>query len=88
MAGVAFGGANYFGENKMPPINLKDFGILTAKVEHLEKEVAELRGDVKHLVCMVEQAHGSWKTLMMVGGFSAVIGVSIAKILQWIIHLK
>lgn len=72
----------------MPPINLKDFGILTAKVEHLEKEVAELRGDVKHLVAMIEQARGSWKTLMMVGGLSAVIGASVAKVMQWIIHVK
>lgn len=72
----------------MQGINLKDFGILTAKVEHLEKEVAELRNDVKHLVALIEQARGSWKMLMMVGGLSAVIGATITKTVQWIVHLK
>lgn len=37
---------------------LKDFGILTTKIEHLEKEMAALQSDVKHLVAMIKQARG------------------------------
>lgn len=67
----------------MSEIDPQEFGRLTAKVEHLEKEVAELRTDVRHMVAMLEQARGGWKLLMLVGGVAGAVGAAIGKAASW-----
>jgi len=67
----------------MSEINPQEFGRLAAKVEQLEKDVAELRADVKSLIVMLEQARGGWKTLMLVGGMAGAVGAALGKFLGW-----
>lgn len=68
----------------MPPlIDLQDYGRLTAEVAHLQREVTELRADMKKVLETLQQAAGGWRMMMLIGGASAVVGGLIVKILPY-----
>jgi hypothetical protein len=52
-------------------------GVMWQKVEAMEKEVAEMRSDIKTLLAMAERSKGSLWALMgvasVVGGFITII---------------
>lgn len=52
-----------------------------ARVANLEKEVQELRADVKELLAIMNAGKGAWRTLAVVGG--AVIAISGLAITVW-----
>lgn len=54
-------------------------GALEARLEQQNYEIASLRSDVRELVKFSQEARGSWRTLMAMGGFAAAIGALIAK---------
>ena len=69
----------------MSEIDIKEYGALTERVKHLENELQEMRDDVKRLLAITEQAQGSWRVLMMVGG----AGAAIASAVTWVVqHVK
>ena len=45
------------------------------KVEAMEREVAEMRSDIKELLAMANKGRGGfWVGMMVVSGFSSLIG--------------
>lgn len=55
---------------------------LEVQVERLEKDMSEMKGDVKAIRETLDKASGSWRMLMLVGGFSAAIGGFVTKVLS------
>jgi len=62
-----------------------ELGIAVAKMEvqvsQLEREMKEIKGDIKFIRQKLDQATGGWKTLMMVGGASAALMGFLLKML-------
>lgn len=54
---------------------------MEVQVERLEKDVAEVKDDVKAIRATLDKASGGWKVLMMVGGASAAIAAFVTKVL-------
>jgi hypothetical protein len=50
-------------------------GVMWQKVEAMEKEVAEMRSDIKELLAMANKGRGGfWVGMMVVSGISSLIG--------------
>lgn len=64
------------------PIDRRDYGRLEAQVEQLTADVHSLKETVETMRDMMQQAHGGWKTLMLVGGAAAAAATSVSWILQ------
>lgn len=60
-------------------------GKLEVKVNNLEREMKEIKGDIKFIRQRLDEAAGGWKVFMMVGGFSAAVGGLITKVLSMVI---
>ena len=58
----------------------REIGELTAKVENLEKQTADMSADIKQMRVFMEQARGSWKTVMGIAGFAAAVGALATKL--------
>ena len=58
----------------------REIGELTAKVENLEKQTADMSADIKQMRVFMEQARGSYKTVMGIAGASAAVGALAAKL--------
>lgn len=54
---------------------------MEVQVSQLEREMKEIKGDIKFIRQKLDQATGGWKTLMMVGSAGAVIMASVLKVL-------
>jgi hypothetical protein len=63
----------------MNDINPHNFGRLTAKVEMLEEQVAEMRSDLRAVRDMLNEARGGWKLMLAVAGFAGTIGAGLSK---------
>lgn len=57
-------------------------GKMEVQVERLEKDMAELKGDVKAIRATLDQASGGWRMLLLVGGLSATIGSVVTKVIS------
>jgi len=61
----------------MSDIDPMKIGVMWQKVEAMEKEMAEMRNDIKQLLAMAERSKGSLWALMgvasVVGGFITII---------------
>lgn len=62
----------------------REIGEMTAKLQHLEMSVAEMRADIKDISSTLSEAKGSWRTLLAVAGFSSVIGGLLVKFLPFL----
>ena len=64
-------------------MDLQDFGRLEAEVEHLQREVADLRTDVKQLLELANKSKGGfWMGMTIasvVGGFITFLGGRLIK---------
>jgi len=50
-------------------------GVMWQKVEAMEKEVAEMRHDIKELLAMANKGRGGfWVGMMVVSGISSFVG--------------
>lgn len=58
----------------------RDIGRLEARVDGLEAELREIKGDVKAILALVNQAKGGWKTLVIVGAVAGAAGALITKL--------
>lgn len=56
-------------------------GKLEVQVERLEQDMSEMKGDVKAIRATLDETKGSWKMLLIVGGFAAAVGGLITKAL-------
>ena len=59
----------------MAEIDPIKFGVMWHKVETMEKEISELRQDVKTLLEMANKSKGGlWAGMMIVSAFSSFVG--------------
>ena len=57
----------------------EDIGSLKARVDALDREMREMRDDIKSILAILNQTKGSWKTLVLIGGLSGAIGAFVSK---------
>lgn len=60
----------------------RELGEHDARLATLEREMGELRADVKEILRTLSEAKGGWRTLMVIGGACAAIGAGLLKIYQ------
>ncbi len=58
----------------------RTIGEHSARLDALEDGIREIRADVKQVLAQMAAAQGGWKTLLMLGGFSAAVGSLITKL--------
>jgi hypothetical protein len=57
--------------------------ILKTELEHMRKDMDEVKDDLKAIRSTLSEARGGWKTLMLVAGISSTLGALIAKAAPW-----
>lgn len=45
-----------------------------AQIVSLQTDMTEVKSDVKKILAFMNQAQGSWKTLVAIGGLAAAVG--------------
>lgn len=53
-----------------------------AEIAGLKADLAEVKADVKKMLAFMNQAQGSWKTLVAIGGLAAAVG----GVVGWLVH--
>jgi len=61
----------------------RDIGRHDAEIEALQKEIAELRQEIKQISKILNEARGGWRTMMLLGGAAGAVGAAIAKLAQF-----
>jgi len=57
----------------------RDVGRHDAEIASLQREISELRIDVRSILATLAEARGGWKTLMAVGGLAGAVGALATK---------
>lgn len=69
--------------------DINDVSISVAKLEvqvkTLEKDVSEIKGDIKFIRQKLDQAAGGWRVFIMVGTAGAALGGIIFKFIDYLI---
>jgi len=57
-----------------------------ARLDALERDIGEIKGDVKSLLQQVSEARGGWRGMMALAGFASAVGAALTWIVQhfWI----
>jgi hypothetical protein len=58
--------------------------VLNTELEHMRRDMDEVKSDLKIIRETLQQAKGGWKTLMLVAGISSTVGAFMAKLAPWI----
>lgn len=58
--------------------------VLNIELEHMRKDMDEVKSDLRIIRETLQQAKGGWKTLMLVAGISSTVGAFIAKMAPWL----
>jgi hypothetical protein len=61
----------------------RDIGRHDAEIETLQKEIAELRQEIKQISKILNEARGGWRTMMLLGGAAGAVGAAFAKLAQF-----
>jgi len=61
----------------------RDLGRHDAEIETLQKEIAELRQEIKQISKILNEARGGWRTMMLLGGAAGAVGAAITKLAQF-----
>lgn len=51
-----------------------------ARLDSVEGDIGEIKGDVKSILAQLNQAKGGWKTLMLVAGIAGAMGAFATKL--------
>lgn len=57
-----------------------------AKADSMERDMKEMRGDVKTLLALVNQTKGGWKVILLIGGISGAVGALLGKFLPFLVR--
>lgn len=52
----------------------RQLGRHDAQIAALQTDMSEVKADVKKILAFMNQAQGSWKTLVAIGGLAAAVG--------------
>lgn len=63
-------------------MNERTLGEHGARLDALERDISEIKGDVKTLLSQVAEARGGWKGMMALAGFAASIGSGLTWLAQ------
>lgn len=58
----------------------RELGRHGAEIEALQKDMIELKKDVKTILSTLAEARGGWKTLMLVAGVAGAVGAGLGKL--------
>ena len=61
----------------------RDIGRHDAEIETLQKEIAELRQEIKQISKILNEARGGWRTMMLLCGAAGAVGAAFAKLAQF-----
>lgn len=64
--------------------NEREIGNLEARMAAVEEDIKEIRHDVREMLEFMQQARGSWKTVMGIAGASAALGALVGKLIPFI----
>ena len=59
--------------------------VLKIELDHMRKDMDEVKDDLKIIREVLQQAKGGGKTLMLVAGISSTIGAVLAKATPWLV---
>lgn len=62
----------------------RELGRLDGKVDQIERDLAEMKADLREVRDIVVRAGGGWKALLYVAGAAAFLGGLIVSILAWL----
>jgi putative NADH-flavin reductase len=57
----------------------RDIGRHDAEIEALQREIAEMRVELKKITIILSEAKGGWRTLLLVGGAAGTLGAFLVK---------
>lgn len=55
----------------------RQIGRHDAQIVTLQTDMSEVKADVKKILAFMNQAQGSWKTLVAIGGLAAAVGGAV-----------
>lgn len=61
----------------------EDIAALKVQVADLKDDVAKLQVSVELLLAKMNQARGSWATLVVLGSITAALGAAAATVIGW-----
>lgn len=62
----------------------REIGEMSARIGALEMTVTEMRHDLRMVRDTLNEARGSWRTLLAVAGFSSAIGAFVVKAIPYL----
>lgn len=66
----------------------RDIGRLEARVTAVERDLAEIKSDVKAIRSAVDQGRGRWSGFLLVAGLSGAMGAAATKLSAFVPLLK
>lgn len=67
----------------MPEVD-RELGRLGEKVDRIEKDLAQMKSDMREVRDIVVRAGGGWKALVIVASAAAMLGGLLVSILAWL----
>ena len=67
----------------MAPIDPRDFGRLEAEVQAMQRQMENMASDLKAVRTMMDNAHGGWRVIVIVAGFTSAATAFAIKILPF-----
>jgi chromosome condensin MukBEF ATPase and DNA-binding subunit MukB len=61
-----------------------DIAVLQSEMRDVKEDLHDIKRDVREMLIFMQQARGSWKTVMGIAGASAAVGALVAKIIPLI----
>lgn len=67
----------------MPMIDPRDFGKIEAQVHLMQRQIDEIAIDLKAVRVMLDNAHGGWRVMVAVAGFTSAATAIVVKLLPF-----
>lgn len=61
----------------------REIGAHDERLRTLEREMGEMRRDVKKILSEIHQAHGGWKTIMIGSAVAGSVGALLGKLIPF-----
>lgn len=72
-------------EEKQNIRNERELGEHDERLKSLEREMSEIRSDLKLVLMELHQAKGGWKTLMLISGAAGAAGAILGKFIPFFV---